>query len=80
MYMKRKDWDVAEVMRQIRAMHRQAASPYNDGFTAIGCKQDLFQIKCLVEDLYADIPTFAGEEQWYEQRTMDLLKKKHERS
>ena len=77
MYMKRKDWDVAEVMRQIRAMHRQAASPYNDGFTAIGCKQDLFQIKCLVEDLYADIPTFAGEEQWYEQRTMDLLKRKH---
>ena len=80
MYMKRKDWDVAEVMRQVRAMHRQAASPYNDGFTAIGCKQDLFQIKCLVEDLYADTPTFEGEDKWHEQRTMDLLKKKHRHS
>jgi hypothetical protein len=78
--MKRKDWDIDDVARQIRAIHRQAASPYNDGFTAIGCKQDLFQIKCLIEDLYADTPIFDEEDQWQEQRTLDLLKRNHKHS
>lgn len=77
MHRKKKDWDVAEIVRQLRSIHRQASSPYNDGFTASGCKQDLFQIKCIVEDLYADTPTFSIEEEWYEQRTMDLLAKKN---
>lgn len=80
MHMKRKNWDVDDIARQLRAMQKQAASPYNDGYTASGCKHDLFILKCLVEDLYADIPTFAGEEQWHEQRTLDLLKKQHKKS
>lgn len=80
MYMKRKDWDIDEISRQLRSMARQASSTYNDGFTASGCKQDLFILKCLIEDLYSDIPSFAGEEQWHEQRTLDLLKKQHKKS
>lgn len=77
MYMKKKDWDIDDISRQLRSMARQAASPYNDGYTASGCKHDLFILKCLVEDLYADIPPFAGEEQWHQERTVQLLKKKH---
>lgn len=77
MYMKRKDWDVDDISRQLRSMARQAASTYNDGYTASGCKHDLFLLKCLVEDLYEEIPTFAGEEQWHQERTLELLKKKH---
>jgi hypothetical protein len=80
MYMKRKDWDIDDISRQLRAIHRQAASPHNDGFTAVGCKQDLFQLKCLIEDLYQDTPPFSGEEQWHEQRTLDLLKRQHKKS
>lgn len=80
MHMKRKDWDLEDISRQIRAIYRQAASPYNDGFTAKGCKQDLFQLKCLIEDLYADIPKFSGEEEWHQERTVHLLKKKHNNS
>lgn len=77
MHMKRKNWDVDDIARQLRAIYRQAASSYNDGYTASGCKHDLFILKCLIEDLYADIPSFAGEEKWYEERTLELLKKKH---
>jgi hypothetical protein len=77
MHLKKKDWDVADVVRQLRSIHRQASSPYNDGFTASGCKHDLFQIKCIIEDLYADTPTFANEEEWQEQRTLDLLSRKN---
>lgn len=75
MYMKRKDWNVVDIMCQLRSIHRQAASPFNDGFVARDCKKDLFSIKCLVEDLYADTPNFVGEDAWHEERTLDLLKK-----
>lgn len=76
MHMRQKNWDVADLHRQIRAIHTQVKNPFNDGFTAVGCKQDLFQLKCLIEDLYADTPNFAGEEEWYQARTIELLKKK----
>lgn len=76
MYLKKIDWDVADVVRQLRSMARQASNPANDGFTARGCKQDLFTVKCLIEDLYDSCPTFSGEEEWAEQRTIDLLRKK----
>jgi hypothetical protein len=76
MHLKKKDWDVADIVRQLRSIHRQANSPYNDGFTGSGCKQDLYQLKCIIEDLYDDTPTFANEEEWHRQRTMDLLAKK----
>jgi len=73
--MKRKDWDVGTIIQQIRSIHRQVTNPNNDGFTAVGCKKDLFQIKCLVEDLYNNTPTFSGEEEWHQNRTVELLKK-----
>ena len=76
MHMRQKNWDVADLHRQIRAIHTQVVNPFNDGFTGFGCKQDLFQLKCLIEDLYEDTPSFAGEEEWLQQRTIELLKKK----
>jgi hypothetical protein len=73
--MKKKDWDVAEIMRQLNAIHRQINNRYNDGFTSAGCKQDLYQIKCHIDDLYQTTPTFTVEEEWHQQRLVDLLKK-----
>jgi len=77
MHLRKKDWDVGEIVRQLRSIHRQASSPFNDGFTASGCKQDLFQVKCILEDLYADTPKFANEEDWEKERTLELLKKQY---
>ena len=68
-------WNVDDICRQIRAAASQASDPRNDGWTASGCKQDLFQVKCLLDDLYADLPKFAGEEAWEQQRLVDLLKR-----
>lgn len=70
------NWDVADIERQLRSMSTEINSPYNDGFTASRCKQDLFRVKCLVEDMYNNSPTFSGEEEWEKLRTMDLLKRK----
>lgn len=75
MYLKRKDWNINDIISQLRSIHYQAVNPWNDGFTASGCKKDLFQLKCLIEDLYNDTPNFSNEEEWYQERTLELLKK-----
>lgn len=68
-------WSVDDICRQIRAAAYQASDPRNDGWTASGCKRDLFQVKCLLDDLYADLPKFVGEESWEQERLINLLKR-----
>jgi hypothetical protein len=50
-------------------------SPYNDGWTSSSCKHDLYVLKCWLEDQYLTLPKFAGEEQWEQQRLIEVLKK-----
>lgn len=50
-------------------------SPYNDGFTSSYCKQELYMLKCWLEDEYRKLPTFTGEEQWEQDRLIQLLKR-----
>lgn len=59
----------------IRTSLVEIKSPYNDGFTTIHCKQELYQLKCWLEDQYNDLPTFEGEEKWEQQRIVDILKR-----
>jgi hypothetical protein len=50
-------------------------SPYNDGWTSSSCKKDLYQLKCWLEDEYVKLPTFTGEEQWEQERLINILKR-----
>ena len=52
----------------------EIASPYNDGFTGSYCKQELYQLKCWLEDEYRQLPTFVGEEKWAQERLVQVLK------
>ena len=71
-----KNWDVATIMQQLRVVMTECASPYNDGFTACCCKQDLYQIKCFIEDNWDDLPEFPKEERlWEQQRIIQRLKR-----
>lgn len=70
-----KNWDVADIMSQIRRMIGEIHSPYNDGYTGMACKQELYQLKCFIEDQYQDLPKFSGEEEWEKQRLIQKLKK-----
>lgn len=72
----KQDWDVAEIYRQLRSIASQIRSPYNDGFTSSCCKQDLYRVKCFIEDLYADLPKFSDESKWEQERMIELLKRK----
>jgi len=51
------------------------SNPYNDGFVQSSCKQDLYMLKCWLEDEYAKLPKFAGEEKWEQERVIEILKK-----
>ena len=50
-------------------------SPYNDGWTSGSCKQELYLLKCWLEDEYSKLPTFVGEETWAQERLIKILKK-----
>jgi hypothetical protein len=53
----------------------EISSPYNDGFTSSSCKQELYVLKCWLEDEYSKLPTFVGEEKWAQERLIKILKK-----
>ena len=50
-------------------------SPYNDGWTQNSCKHELYLLKCWLEAEYNQLPTFAGEEQWEQNRILEILKR-----
>jgi len=67
--------DLETAYQAIRHSLVEIASPYNDGFTSSYCKQDLYQLKCWLEDEYQRLPTFVGEEAWEQERLVELLKR-----
>ena len=38
--------------------------------------KEIYQLKCLIEDIYQKLPTFVGEEEWEKERVAELLKRK----
>ena len=67
--------DVDSAYSIIRRSLGEIHSPYNDGFTSRSCKQELYMLKCWLEDEYAKLPTFSGEEKWEQERLVSILKK-----
>ena len=66
--------DLGPAQQAIRKSLGEIHSPYNDGWTASGCKQELYVLKCWLEDEYARLPTFIGEEKWEQERVLQILK------
>ena len=58
----------------IRQSLAEINSPYNDGWTSSSCKQELYVLKCWLEDEYRRLPTFTEEEKWEQQRLVEILK------
>jgi hypothetical protein len=69
---KKPDLDLA--CSAIRKSLAEIHSPYNDGWTSSSCKQELYQLKCWLEDEYRKLPTFVGEEAWEQERLVEILK------
>jgi hypothetical protein len=67
--------DLASAQQAIQTALIEIQSPYNDGWTQSSCKQELYVLKCWLEDKYKTLPMFVGEEEWEQQRLIELLKK-----
>ena len=53
----------------------EAKNMRNDGWTSMGHKRKLWELKCLLDDTYSKLPTFVGEEEWQKERLVEILKK-----
>ena len=71
--------DVFE-LEKIRISLRQLAHSANDihetGFVTVQYKRQLVEMKWFVEDLLETVGYFAGEEQWEQERLVQILKRK----
>lgn len=76
MQLKKKSWAVDNITQQIHSAARECRSPYNDGFTAWNVKQDLYQIKFLLDETLKSCPSFGDmEQQWLtEQEQKRIIK------
>ena len=72
----KKSWEVSDITSQVHSLAREISSPYNDGFNQWNCKQDLYQIKQLVDQALSKSPYFGElEEQWLlEQEKKHIIK------
>lgn len=68
----------SNVEQWLQQVVTEIKSPFNDGFTASGAKKELFEFKCLLEDVYENLPDFGEEEvEWEKQRLYNKLKKRN---
>ena len=67
--------DLTEAYSAVRRSVAEIRDMRNDGFTTSHCKQELYQLKCWLEDQYDSLPTFEGEDKWEQQRIVDILKR-----
>ena len=67
--------DLTEAYTAIRTSLLEINSPMNDGFTQSHCKQELYQLKCWLDDEYHRLPHFAGEQVWEQERIINILKR-----
>ena len=67
--------NLANARSAIQSSLVEIHSPYNDGWTSRSCKQELYQLKCWLEDEYQHLPTFSGEEEWEQERLLEILKR-----
>jgi hypothetical protein len=65
----------AVIKDALRKIMGEISSPYNDGFTSSYCKQELYMLKCWLEDEYDKLPNFVGEEEWEQDRIVQILRK-----
>jgi len=67
--------EIKDAYHAIRQNLTEIHSPYNDGWTQMSCKQELYMLKCWLEHEYSKLPTFAGEEKWEQNQILEILKR-----
>lgn len=66
--------DIANVYPILRALMSTVKFHPSD-VAGSHCKHDLYQLKCWLDEHYAELPQVAGEEIWEQQRIIQRLRK-----
>jgi vancomycin permeability regulator SanA len=70
-----KHWNVDNIVSQLQSCYYNASDPHMDGFYQWGCKQDLYTVKFILDDLINRCPEFVGEPEWItEQEKQQVLR------
>jgi hypothetical protein len=68
-------YDIVQALTEIRKAAHECSHTRTDGFVAWGIKQDLYQVKWMLDDLLKDCPTFGPEAEWLrEQEQKKIIK------
>jgi len=67
--------NIDTIYSAIRKSLGKIHSPYNDGWVQSSCKQELYLLKCWLEEEYNNLPNFVGEELWEQKREQDRVLK-----
>ena len=74
-----RDWSIKEVENQLQRMYYACTDPRMDGFVTWGCKQDLYRVKFLVDELLEKCPEYSVEAEWLREleaeKIVQILKK-----
>lgn len=70
-----KQWNVENIIRQINSAYYACTDPRMDGFVTWGYKQDLYQIKWILDEVLRKCPTFYSEEDWLREQEKNRVVK-----
>lgn len=70
-----KNWNVAEIENQLQRMYWACSDPRMDGFVTWGCKQDLYRVKFLVDELLKQCPEYSVEAEWLREQEAEKIVK-----
>lgn len=68
------NWDKNQIWLDLSRMMAEVRSSYNDGYVSREIKRELYDLKCFLDDGYAQLPKFADEKQWEKERVLRILK------
>lgn len=69
-------WDMVKIISDLRKCHRAINDPYETGFVQWPCKQDLYKVKFELDEMLANSPTFADEDEWVKTQAEEREKKR----
>ena len=63
------NWDIEDIILQIKNLTRECSSPHHDGIKGWYLKQDLYLIKDTLDDCLREVPSFGKtEDDWLQQK------------
>jgi hypothetical protein len=61
------DWSVEKITHELRKCNRAMHDKYATGFETWGCKQDLYRVKFILDEMLEEASTYTGEQEWLDE-------------